>query len=56
MRRGGIQESKMAYHSGGSSGDLTSGDEIDQQVHIGMLQRAAVRDIFAVITGHLEHE
>ena len=35
MRGGGIQESKMAYHSGGSSGDLTSGDEIDQHVHIG---------------------
>ena len=56
MRGGGIQESKMAYHSGGSSGDLTSGDEIDQQVHTGMLERVAVSDILTVLTAYLEHE
>ena len=46
----------MAYHSGGSSGDLTSGDEIDQQVHIGMLQRAAVSAIVTGFTAYLECE
>ena len=56
MRGGGIQESKMAYHSGGSSGDLTSGDEIDQQVRTGMLQQSSISTVIRGLTAYLEYE